>query len=143
MTILLSLFSYTSCNLIHKLINSLYRSDHLVLALHSELKFIISLHVQQAWRLWSEKRPLELIHESLGDSLTLTDVLKVIHVGLLCVQERPEDRPSMSRVVLMLNGERPMPKPKQPAFYPHQESSSSSKCEFSSSNGISISLEAR
>ncbi|RDX79842.1 G-type lectin S-receptor-like serine/threonine-protein kinase SD1-1, partial [Mucuna pruriens] len=39
------------------------------------------------------------------------------HVGLLCVQQRPEDRPDMSSVVLMLNGEKLLPNPKIPGFY--------------------------
>ncbi|XP_014524210.1 G-type lectin S-receptor-like serine/threonine-protein kinase At4g27290 isoform X1 [Vigna radiata var. radiata] len=99
--------------------------------------------IGHAWRLWSEGRPLELVDESVGDSVIESEVLKIVHVGLLCVQERPEDRPNMSSVVLMLNGESPLPKPKQPAFYPHHEDfSSSTKCEFSS-NDMSISLEAR
>ncbi|RDY00481.1 G-type lectin S-receptor-like serine/threonine-protein kinase, partial [Mucuna pruriens] len=94
--------------------------------------------IGHAWRLWSEGRPLEVIDESLCDSVIESEVLKIVHVGLLCVQERPEDRPNMSSVILMLNGERPLPRPKQPAFYPHQEDhSSSTKCEFIS-NQMSI-----
>jgi hypothetical protein len=38
-------------------------------------------------------------------------------VGLLCVQQRSEDRPDMSSVLLMLNGEKILPKPKIPGFY--------------------------
>jgi len=103
----------------------------------------LALIFVQAWRLWSEGRPLELVDEALGDSVIESEVLKIVHVGLLCVQERAEDRPNISSVVLMLNGERPLPRPKQPAFYPHHEDfSSSTKCEFSS-NDMSISLEAR
>ncbi|KAI9093368.1 hypothetical protein K1719_027382 [Acacia pycnantha] len=40
-----------------------------------------------------------------------------IQVGLLCVQQRPEDRPNMSTVVLMLNGEKSLPNPGEPGFY--------------------------
>ncbi|TKY66620.1 G-type lectin S-receptor serine/threonine-protein kinase [Spatholobus suberectus] len=91
-----------------------------------------------AWRLWSEDRPLELIDDSLSDSVIAAEALRCIHIGLLCVQERPDDRPDMSSVVLMLNGERALPNPKQPAFYPHEVSSS--KNEQSSTNELSISL---
>lgn len=45
------------------------------------------------------------------------EVLRCIHVGLLCVQQRPEDRPNMSSVVLMLGSEGSLPEPKQPGFF--------------------------
>lgn len=47
-----------------------------------------------------------------------SELLRCIHVGLLCVQKRPEDRPTMPSVVLMLDSENPtLPQPKQPGFY--------------------------
>jgi hypothetical protein len=47
-----------------------------------------------------------------------SELLRCIHVGLLCVQQRPEDRPTMPSVVLMLDSENPtLPQPKQPGFY--------------------------
>ncbi|KAK7312945.1 hypothetical protein VNO77_37214 [Canavalia gladiata] len=91
-----------------------------------------------AWRLWIEDRPMELIDESLGDSVIATEALRCIHIGLLCVQDKPDDRPDMSSVVLMLNGERTLPYPREPGFYPHEVSSS--KHVLSSTNNISISL---
>lgn len=33
------------------------------------------------------------------------EVLKCIHIGLLCVQQDPTDRPSMSSVVMMLTSD--------------------------------------
>lgn len=95
--------------------------------------------MSQAWRLWSEDKPLELIDESISDSVIMAEALRCIHIGLLCVQERPDDRPSMSSVVLMLNGERALPNPRQPGFYPHEAVSSSSNYELSR-NEISISM---
>ena len=38
----------------------------------------------------------------------------VIHVGLLCVEHNPNDRPSMCTVVVMLNSESALPHPKEP-----------------------------
>jgi len=53
----------------------------------------------------------------LGERCTSSEVIRCIHVGLLCVQQRPNDRPDMSAVVLMLNGEKSLPQPKAPGFY--------------------------
>ncbi|OMO64993.1 S-locus glycoprotein [Corchorus olitorius] len=70
-----------------------------------------------AWRLWKEGNGLELIDSAAGESYNANEVLRCIHVGLLCVQERAEDRPSMSTVVLMLNSEAAtMAHPKTPGF---------------------------
>jgi hypothetical protein len=45
--------------------------------------------------------------------------VKCVNVGLLCVQEDPNDRPTMSNVFTMLNCEAAtVPTPKQPAFVP-------------------------
>ncbi|XP_020418811.1 G-type lectin S-receptor-like serine/threonine-protein kinase At4g27290 isoform X3 [Prunus persica] len=70
-----------------------------------------------AWTLWIQNIPLELIDKSLSDSCTISEVLRCLHVALLCVQQVPEDRPSMSSVVLMLSSEVALPPPKQPGFY--------------------------
>ncbi|XP_043698851.1 receptor-like serine/threonine-protein kinase SD1-8 [Telopea speciosissima] len=70
-----------------------------------------------AWRLWREGKGLELMDESMKDSCSTSEVLRCIQVGLLCVQERPEERPTMSSVVLMLSSETAtMPQPKPPGF---------------------------
>ncbi|MED6143522.1 hypothetical protein PIB30_007138 [Stylosanthes scabra] len=69
------------------------------------------------WRHWQEGTALTLIDPSIGNSYTESEVVKCIHIGLLCVQERAKDRPTISSVVLMLNSEAPsMPKPKNPGF---------------------------
>uniref|UniRef100_A0A3N7EEZ8 Receptor-like serine/threonine-protein kinase n=1 Tax=Populus trichocarpa TaxID=3694 RepID=A0A3N7EEZ8_POPTR len=69
-----------------------------------------------AWRLFQEGRHFELIPGPVEESYNLSEVLRSIHVGLLCVQCSPNDRPSMSSVVLMLCGEGALPQPKQPGF---------------------------
>ncbi|XVF34134.1 hypothetical protein REPUB_Repub18cG0032100 [Reevesia pubescens] len=70
-----------------------------------------------AWRLWIEERPLELIDNVLGNSYDVAEVSRCINVALLSVQQRPEDRPNMSLVLLMLCGESTLPHPKQPGFF--------------------------
>ncbi|GAU20887.1 hypothetical protein TSUD_120790 [Trifolium subterraneum] len=70
-----------------------------------------------AWRLWMEERPEELITDILYDDAICSKIIRFIHVGLLCVQQRPESRPNMSSVVYMLKGETLLPKPSEPGFY--------------------------
>ncbi|KAL4273036.1 hypothetical protein GQ457_13G002910 [Hibiscus cannabinus] len=105
--------------------------------------------VGHAWKLWMELKPLQFVDRNLGDCFMVSEVLRSIHVGLLCVQKRPEDRPNMSSVVLMLGSENPLPQPKLPGFFterslPESESHSSTLHELASVNGVTISmLEAR
>lgn len=103
-----------------------------------------------AWNLWRQGKALELIDSSMCNSYSPSEVLRCIHVGLLCVQERAEDRPNMSSVVLMLSSETAtMLQPKQPGFClgknPAETSSSSSKQEESCTvNQVTVTmLDAR
>ncbi|KAJ4840040.1 hypothetical protein Tsubulata_049580, partial [Turnera subulata] len=71
-----------------------------------------------AWLLWSQGRAMELMDSTLEDSCIKSQVIRCIHVGLLCVQNLPDDRPTMSCVVAMLtNEEATLPQPKQPGFF--------------------------
>ncbi|XP_050218661.2 G-type lectin S-receptor-like serine/threonine-protein kinase At4g27290 [Mercurialis annua] len=69
------------------------------------------------WKLFKEGRQLELIDELVTEICNLSEVLRAMHVGLLCVQHNPEDRPNMSSVVLMLSSEGPLREPKEPGFF--------------------------
>ncbi|PHU19156.1 Receptor-like serine/threonine-protein kinase SD1-8 [Capsicum chinense] len=70
-----------------------------------------------AWKLWREGRASELLDSAVGESFSPCEVMRCIHVGLLCVQEQAEDRPNMATVVLMLGSETAsMPQPKHPGF---------------------------
>jgi len=71
----------------------------------------------QAWRLWKEGKELELIDPGLLESCSTPEIRRCIHIGLLCVQEHPEDRPTMSDVVVVLGSDTiSLPEPKKPAF---------------------------
>uniref|UniRef100_A0A3N7FWN4 non-specific serine/threonine protein kinase n=2 Tax=Populus TaxID=3689 RepID=A0A3N7FWN4_POPTR len=97
-----------------------------------------------AWMLWFNGIPLELIDECFADSCTPSEALRCIHVALLCVQQRPEDRPNMSSVVLMLGSENPLPQPKQPGFFmgsnPPEKDTSSNKHQSHSANEVTVTL---
>ncbi|CAH1430463.1 unnamed protein product [Lactuca virosa] len=70
-----------------------------------------------AWRLYKEDKSIELMSASVRNSCVVSEVLRSIHVALLCVQHHAEDRPTMLSVVLMLISEGALPPPKQPAFF--------------------------
>lgn len=84
--------------------------------------------------------------ESLNDSCILSEAMRCIHVGLLCVQQSPDDRPNMSTVVLMLSSEIALPEPKEPGFFTERKvldhESSSSKVDSCSVNEMTITLLA-
>nr|AAM90696.1 S-locus receptor-like kinase RLK11 [Oryza sativa] len=71
-----------------------------------------------AWRLWKDGNATELLDKFFVDSYPLHEAFRCIHVGLLCVQDHPNDRPSMSSVVFMLENESTLlPAPKQPVYF--------------------------
>lgn len=71
-----------------------------------------------AWKLWIEGKAMELIEKSIEESFDKIEIIRCIHVGLLCVQQHPDDRPTMSKVVLMLSSESHAgPQPKEPGFF--------------------------
>lgn len=84
-----------------------------------------------------------MVDASMLDTLNMSEVLRSIHVGLLCVQRSPEERPSMLSVVTMLSSESLLPQPKMPGFFTERElggDSSSSSCYKScSTNDLTIS----
>ncbi|CAL5335819.1 unnamed protein product [Camellia sinensis] len=101
-----------------------------------------------AWKLYKAGKTTELIDASMQNSCNLLEVLRSIHVGLLCVQHRPEDRPNMASVVLMLGREGALTHPRQPGFFPERNileaESERREIEKCSANMVTITLlEAR
>ncbi|XP_059279502.1 G-type lectin S-receptor-like serine/threonine-protein kinase At4g27290 [Lycium ferocissimum] len=97
------------------------------------------------WMHSKEGRVLEVITKHLRESCNLSELERSVHVGLLCVQQCQEDRPSMSTVVLMLSSDIPLPSPKEPGFFSSRSqfgevNSSSSKLGEHSGNELSITL---
>ncbi|KAJ8627983.1 hypothetical protein MRB53_021290 [Persea americana] len=71
-----------------------------------------------AWQLWRERKVMELIDPILIDACPMEKVLRFIHIGLLCIQEDAIERPTMSTVVVMLEGvSMGLPHPTEPPFY--------------------------
>ncbi|XP_050161083.1 G-type lectin S-receptor-like serine/threonine-protein kinase At4g03230 isoform X1 [Malus sylvestris] len=81
--------------------------------------------INYAWRLWTENKVQDLMDKTLEESCNESQFIKCVNVGLLCVQEDPSDRHSMSNVITMLDSETAMcPAPKQPAFLTRRGNSS-------------------
>ncbi|KAJ1433953.1 S-locus receptor kinase, C-terminal [Sesbania bispinosa] len=71
-----------------------------------------------AWQLWNEGKPLELVDPALSELSSQNEVLRCIHIGLLCVQDQANDRPTMLDIVSFLSNDTiQLPQPKQPAFF--------------------------
>ncbi|KAK3431967.1 hypothetical protein EUGRSUZ_E04150 [Eucalyptus grandis] len=71
-----------------------------------------------AWKNWRDGKPLEVLDPAIGDLYSRDEVLRCLHIGLLCVQEDPMDRPTMATVVLMLSSYSvSLASPLQPAFF--------------------------
>ncbi|KAK3188238.1 hypothetical protein Dsin_027799 [Dipteronia sinensis] len=72
---------------------------------------------------------MNLIDPTLNNG-SRTEMIRCIHIGLLCVQENVVSRPTMASIVLMLNSfSLTLPVPSEPAFFMHstilEETSSS------------------
>lgn len=87
--------------------------------------FLVHILPYQAWRNWREGTPSNMIDPSLSSS-SMSEIVRCIHIGLLCVEQNIANRPTMSSVVLMLNSySLTLQIPSQPAFVFSDISSSS------------------
>uniref|UniRef100_A0A7N0UYR9 Receptor-like serine/threonine-protein kinase n=1 Tax=Kalanchoe fedtschenkoi TaxID=63787 RepID=A0A7N0UYR9_KALFE len=97
------------------------------------------------WKLYNTGQFSDAIHETLKESCIVDEVLRALHIGLLCVQQNASDRPNMASVVLMLSSDSSaLPPPKVPGFFtarnPIEADSSSGKHESCSTNEMSVTL---
>ena len=74
----------------------------------------------QAWRSWNERTPLNLVDAILLSVSSRQEMIRCIHIALLCVQEDAARRPTMATVVLMLSSHTvSLPLPLRPAYFSH------------------------
>ncbi|XLR10091.1 hypothetical protein HN51_046682 [Arachis hypogaea] len=106
--------------------------------------------VYKVWRQWQDGTPFNTLDPNLKESYHVVEVMKCIQIGLLCVQENINDRPSMVTVVSYLNNlSLELPSPHEPAFFTlgrfmdpkitNESSSSQSAKSLFSVNEMSIS----
>jgi hypothetical protein len=68
----------------------------------------------------------EMIDQSL-EGHSRIQALRCIHIGLLCVQSDPDDRPDIPSIIFMLNrDDMALQPPEQPAFFFGENSNSAS-----------------
>jgi hypothetical protein len=114
----------------------IFHNDYIVLVILCFIP-ILSLKFSQAWRLWGENKVVDLMDPTLHEVCNADQFVKCVHIGLLCVQIDPNDRPTISNVVTMLESETgTLPTPKQPTFDVSGLSSTVSSNSFELTNSF-------
>ncbi|XP_010439226.1 PREDICTED: cysteine-rich receptor-like protein kinase 15 [Camelina sativa] len=73
--------------------------------------------VTYAWRLWGNRTSLDLVDPIIVENFQSSEVVRCIHIGLLCVQENLVERPTMPTIFMMLTSNTvTLPVPRQPGF---------------------------
>ncbi|CAI0407077.1 unnamed protein product [Linum tenue] len=89
-----------------------------------------------AWKNWRNGTCTNLVDPSLGNNVPGAEVARCIHIGLLCVQENVNDRPTMAAVALMLSSHSvTLPLPSKPAFFIHNSTTTGGGSSSSTSRG--------
>ncbi|XP_010529580.1 PREDICTED: putative cysteine-rich receptor-like protein kinase 35 [Tarenaya hassleriana] len=74
--------------------------------------------VTHVWRLWRDGSLLELVDPAFGEIYHTDEVTRCIHIALLCVQNDPTHRPTMSAIIMMLTCNTiGLPVPHRPGFF--------------------------
>ncbi|XVF87652.1 hypothetical protein PTKIN_Ptkin18bG0137400 [Pterospermum kingtungense] len=97
------------------------------------------------WRNWKDgtASALDLVDPNLRDG-SRTELMRCIHIGLLCVQDNVAKRPTMASVVLMLNSYSiTLPKPSEPAFFINSKTQSGMPWSHDSSSGATKLSQSR
>ncbi|GLT30997.1 hypothetical protein SLA2020_057660 [Shorea laevis] len=106
--------------------------------------------ISLAWRNWRDGTALNVVDPNLREGST-AQMIRCIHVGLLCVQQNQLQRPTMGSIIVMLtNNSIALPTPSHPAYLlqskTQSEMSSSNESQqpnnrlaLASINGVSIS----
>lgn len=93
--------------------------------------------------MWNDDRAVELMDPTLGSPSSERTLMRYINIGLLCVQGKPADRPTMSKIIPMLNSDLiPLPVPNEPAFttnHTAKSDTSLSSGENCTVNGLTLS----
>ena len=91
----------------------------------------------QAWNKWNEEKFLDILDSNLKEFESSNEMFKCIQIGLLCVQENPDARPSMATIISYLSDDSSqLPFPQEPAFF--LQGRNESNVEFENGESCSI-----
>ncbi|KAL2253246.1 UNVERIFIED_CONTAM: G-type lectin S-receptor-like serine/threonine-protein kinase SD1-13 [Sesamum indicum] len=97
-----------------------------------------------AWKLWNEDNSGDLIDQRISTPTFAAGITRCMWIGLLCVQESPQQRPTISTVLSMLSSEIvDLPEPEHPGFtekWSRSHVGPSSSTQSSSANKITITV---
>ncbi|KAL0300774.1 UNVERIFIED_CONTAM: G-type lectin S-receptor-like serine/threonine-protein kinase [Sesamum radiatum] len=93
-----------------------------------------------AWKLWNEDNVADFIDKRISSPTFQAEIVRCLHIGLLCVQEFPINRPTISTVLSMLSSEIvDLQVPEHPGFtdrWSRSHVGSSSSTQTRSANNI-------
>ncbi|KAL0285540.1 UNVERIFIED_CONTAM: G-type lectin S-receptor-like serine/threonine-protein kinase [Sesamum calycinum] len=93
-----------------------------------------------AWKLWNEDNVADFIDKRISSPTFQAEIVRCLHIGLLCVQEFPINRPTISTVLSMLSSEIvDLQLPEHPGFtdrWSRSHVGSSSSTQTRSANNI-------
>ncbi|KAK9750235.1 hypothetical protein RND81_02G181600 [Saponaria officinalis] len=93
------------------------------------------------WKLWAEGDVGSIIDPVISDPLYKKEIDRSIQVGLLCVQENVNDRPSMSTVISMFSSDiADLPHPKEPGYNKRHMFMDSTSSQLHQISGENISI---
>ncbi|KAF5475570.1 hypothetical protein F2P56_007364 [Juglans regia] len=96
------------------------------------------------WKMWNANKIAALVDPKISEPCFEVEILRCIHVGLLCVQDFAKDRPTVSIAISMLKSEIVnLPRPKQPAFTATQiatDTASQSNKSGCSINNVTVTM---
>ncbi|TVU06007.1 hypothetical protein EJB05_49194, partial [Eragrostis curvula] len=107
--------------------SDVFSSGVLILEILSGRSSTRSFNVEQSidllslvWQDWTAGTLTEILDSSLrGNNAPADQIVKCVHIGLLCVQEHPVDRPMLSTVNIMLSDSiTSLQAPSKPVFIP-------------------------
>ncbi|KAK7380207.1 hypothetical protein VNO78_32705 [Psophocarpus tetragonolobus] len=114
-----------------------------------ESQYVGNSLISYVWRQWKDQAPLSILDPNIEESFSENEVTRCIQIGLLCVQQFVDARPTMTAVVSYLNNHLlNLPTPQEHAFLlqmdpksiaQNSSSSQSMSSTLLSNNEISIS----
>ncbi|KAG5092498.1 hypothetical protein JHK82_051276 [Glycine max] len=70
------------------------------------------------WRHWMDETPLNILDPKLKENYSNIEVIRCIQIGLLCIQDYSDDRPTMMTIASYLSSHSvELPSPREPKFF--------------------------